>query len=139
MAEEEKTESHRPSFPSTRVKKIMKLDQDINKVNSEALFLVSHSAHLFLQFLAQKSAEIAIEKKRKTVKLEHLRIATKKHQPTNDFLLDSLPMPSPVSTRPSTTQSRPGPAAEKPLPVGTRRIDQFFKSTNEAAEDANSA
>ncbi|KAL0003741.1 hypothetical protein SO802_011302 [Lithocarpus litseifolius] len=68
------------------VKKIRKLDNDINKVNSEALFLIPCSAELFLQFLAEKSTEITTERKRKIVKLEHIQIAVKKHQPTSDFL-----------------------------------------------------
>nr|POE51434.1 hypothetical protein CFP56_27170 [Quercus suber] len=48
MAEEENTEAIQPELPIGRVKKIMKLDNDINKVNSEALFLVTCSAELFL-------------------------------------------------------------------------------------------
>ncbi|CAB4264007.1 unnamed protein product [Prunus armeniaca] len=84
----------RPEFPNTRVKRIMKLDRGINKVNSEALLLVSCSVQLFLEFLAERSAEVATEKKRKIVKLEHMRVAVKRHRPTSDFLLDELPVPS---------------------------------------------
>ncbi|XP_043721964.1 nuclear transcription factor Y subunit gamma [Telopea speciosissima] len=136
MAEEENTETLGPEFPLGRVKKIMMLDRDIKKVSSEALHLISLSTDLFLGFLAEKSAEIAVEKKRKTVKLEHIRMATKRHRPTNDFLIDSLPMPSKTSNNQSSiAQARSGPTAvekEKPLPVGTRRIDDFFrKSSNE--------
>nr|POE51433.1 isoform 2 of nuclear transcription factor y subunit gamma [Quercus suber] len=132
MAEEENTEAIQPELPIGRVKKIMKLDNDINKVNSEALFLVTCSAELFLQFLAEKSAEITTERKRKIVKLEHIRIAVKKHQPTSDFLLDSLPVPSSQpSDRPATDQKHSRPVYEKPVPAGTQRIDHFFhKSEN---------
>ncbi|GLT30155.1 hypothetical protein SLA2020_049730 [Shorea laevis] len=84
----------KPEFPIGRVKKITKLDNDINKVTSEALFLLSCSTELFLLFLAERSAEIALEKKRKTVKLDHIRMAVKRHRPTGDFLLDSLPAPA---------------------------------------------
>ncbi|XP_034695781.1 DNA polymerase epsilon subunit C [Vitis riparia] len=127
MAEEEKSEAIIPELPLGRVKKLVKLDRDINKVNSEALFLISCSTELFLRFFAEQSAEIAIQKKRRTVKLEHLRIAAKKHRPTRDFLLDSLPVPSQPSDRPPADRIRPQPAAEKPLPAGTRRIDDFFR------------
>ncbi|XP_062150158.1 uncharacterized protein LOC133858703 [Alnus glutinosa] len=126
MAEEENTETIRPEFPTGRVKKIMKLDRDINKVNSEALFLVSCSAELFLRFLAEKSSEVVIQKNRKTVKLEHMRIAVQRHRPTSEFLLDSLPLPSQPSDRPATDPNRSRPVAEKPVPAGTRRIDDFF-------------
>ncbi|KAI3680088.1 hypothetical protein L2E82_50825 [Cichorium intybus] len=79
-------------------KRIMKLDKDINKINSDALFVISNATELFIKFLAEKSSEVAIEKKRKTIKLEHMRIAVKRHQTTTDFLLDSLPMPPPAQT-----------------------------------------
>ncbi|TKY47761.1 Dr1-associated corepressor-like [Spatholobus suberectus] len=95
MAEEEENGvSIEPEFPKGRVKKIMTLDKDVKRVSSEALFLVSRSTELFLQFLAEKSAQVAIGKKRKTVNLEHIRTAVKRHQPTRDFLLDELPPPS---------------------------------------------
>lgn len=129
MAEEQAAadEIIHPTFPSGRVKRMMKLDKDINKINSEALFVVSCSLDLFLESLAKRSAQVAIEKKRKTVNLDHLRIAVKRHQPTSEFLLDSLPMPSKnspaegVATEPSTSRSY-----DKALPFGTRRIDHFF-------------
>ncbi|XP_059637313.1 uncharacterized protein LOC132279372 [Cornus florida] len=128
MAEggEKNSETVQPSIPTGRIKRIMKLDKDINKVNSEALFLVACSADLFLQFLADKSAEVAVEKKRKTVKLEHLRIAVKRHQPTGDFLLDSLPLPSEPSDRPPTNRARSESADKSVPPAGSRRIDDFF-------------
>ncbi|XP_022735299.1 nuclear transcription factor Y subunit gamma [Durio zibethinus] len=136
MADDEAVNLIRPEFPTGRVKKIMKLDKDINKVNSEALFLVSCSTDLFLRFLAERSAEVATEKKKKTVKLDHLRTAVKRHRPTSDFLLDSLPMPAESTQavgRSVTDRDRSRPVADKPAPTGTRRIDQFFcKPGNES-------
>ena len=129
MAEEENPEVSdliRPEFPTGRIKKIMKLDKDINRVNSEALYLVSLSTELFLQFLAERSSQVAIEKKRKTVKLEHLRMAVKRHRPTSDFLLDSIPLP-PNPSPPAKDRSKSSSAADKPAPPGTRKIDHFFR------------
>ncbi|CAN8267751.1 unnamed protein product [Cochlearia groenlandica] len=123
MAEEDEETMIRPEFPITRVKKIMKLDKDINKINSDALHLVAYSTELFLRFLADKSSIVTAEKKRKTVNLDHLRIAVKRHQPTSDFLLDSLPLPSSLPVRSAkTASSEKNPAP----PVGTRRIEDFF-------------
>lgn len=128
MADEnEKDILIRPEFPTGRVKKIMKMDQDVQRVSSEALFLMSCSTELFLQFLAEKSAQVALEKKRKTVKLEHIRIAVKRHQPTSDFLLDSLPLPSLPVNRPPKDRSQSCSDADKPPPSGTRRIDHIFR------------
>ncbi|XP_045814898.1 DNA polymerase epsilon subunit C [Trifolium pratense] len=132
MAEEEENAlSIEPEFPKSRVKKIMTLDEDVKRVSSEALFLVSKSTELFLQLLAEKSAEVAIEKKRKTVKLEHIRIAVKRNRPICDFLLDSLPMPTETvkSDKPVVVADRP-----KSVPVGTRRIDQIFRKSEAQAQ-----
>ncbi|CAJ1851834.1 unnamed protein product [Sphenostylis stenocarpa] len=127
MAEEEENGvSIQLEFPKGRVKKIMTLDKDIKRVSSEALFLVSRSTELFLQFLAEKSANVAIEKKRKTVNLEHVRMAVKRHQPTRDFLLDELPPPSQPAKPDKSTQPVARPKHDAP-PPGTRRIDQFFR------------
>lgn len=114
-------------IPVSRVKKIMKLDQDINKINSEALHLIASSTQLFLELLAEKSAQVALEKKRKTIKLEHLRVAVKRHQPVSDFLLDSLPMSSHPADRSPKVQSRPRLSTDKALPSGNRRIEAFFQ------------
>ncbi|OIT37108.1 PREDICTED: nuclear transcription factor Y subunit C-2-like [Nicotiana attenuata] len=122
-------EVHQLQIPLGRVKKIMKLDQDINKVNAEALHLIASSTELFLEVLTEKSAQVALEKKRKTIKLEHLRVAVKRHQPTSDFLLDSLPVPSQPSNPSPKIQNRPRLSTEKPLPSGTRRIEAFFQKS----------
>ena len=127
MAEEESGEAIRPEFPMGRIKKIMKLDKDIGKVNSEALFLVSCATELFLELLAEKSSEVAAEKKRKTVKLEHIRSAVKRHQSISDFLLDSLPLPSQPSDAPAKDENRTRVVVDKVAPEGTRRIDDFFR------------
>ncbi|XP_050206774.1 DNA polymerase II subunit B3-1 [Mercurialis annua] len=139
MAEEDNTGATvRPEFPTGRIKKIMKLDKDINKITSDALFIVTQSTELFLRFLAEKSSEVATEKKRKSIKPDHIRIAVKRHQPTSDFLLDSLPPPTESSDKLMSEKNHPRHVADKPAPPGTRRIDQFFtKSTNEAPIQIN--
>ncbi|KAL6587920.1 hypothetical protein OROMI_000898 [Orobanche minor] len=135
MAEQEEEnptgvdEPHKLEIPTRRVKNIMKLDKDINKVNSEALFLISSSTELFLQFLAERSARVAMEKKKKTVRVEHLRVAIKQHRPTADFLFDSLPMPPhPFEQNPrkDLAKSRPD---KKTVPFSTRSIDAFFQKS----------
>lgn len=143
MAEDEAVDPIRPEFPTGRIKKIMKLDKDINKVNSEALFLISCSTDLFLGFLTERSAEVAVEKKKKTVKLDHLRTAVKRHRPTSDFLFDSLPMPAESTPSVATSvadRDRSQTVAVKPAPAGTRRIDHFFrKPANESSIQINEA
>ncbi|XP_071740024.1 DNA polymerase II subunit B3-1 [Rutidosis leptorrhynchoides] len=122
------TKTVQSSFPSGRVKRIMKLDKEINKINSDALFVISNATELFVNFLAEKSSRVAIEKKRKMIKLEHLRIAVKRHQPTADFLLDSLPMPPPEQISSKTDRfKKTSEGDSNSVPAGSRRIDSFFK------------
>ena len=108
-------------LPPGRVKRIMKLDREINKVHSEALFLVSLSTELFLEFLAEKAGAIALANKKKSVRLDHLLSAARNHPPSADFLLDSLSLPA----KP-LPETKPIPSVAKPLPPGSRRIDEFF-------------
>ncbi|EPS59982.1 hypothetical protein M569_14821, partial [Genlisea aurea] len=107
-----------------RVKKIVKLDKDISRINSEAMFLISSSTELFLQFLAERSAQVAMEKKKRTVRIGDLREAVKRHRPTADFLLDCLPMPPPPSDK-NTHKDRSKVTA--PPSFYTKSIDAFFR------------
>ncbi|CAL1413517.1 unnamed protein product [Linum trigynum] len=120
MAEEEEIleeASIRTEFPAARVKKITRLDKEVNKVTSEALFLT----------------EVATKKKRKIVKTEHIRIAVKRHRPTNDFLLDSLPAPPAPQLQKEDSAGRKREVANKQPPTGTRRIDAFFAKSASGA------
>ncbi|XP_073009890.1 DNA polymerase II subunit B3-1 [Typha latifolia] len=119
-------EGSKPSLPMGKVKRIVKLDREINKVSSEALLLISLSTDLFLSSLASGARDAALRRKRRTVKLEHVRAAARDHRPTADFLLDCLPNPAP---RPPPPPSSAAKEAEKPLPKGTRRIDHIFQKT----------
>ncbi|KAL8535140.1 hypothetical protein ACS0TY_010963 [Phlomoides rotata] len=123
-------EPHKLEIPTRRVKNIMKLDKDINKVNSEALFLVASSTELFLQFLAEKSASVAMEKKKRTVRIEHMRVAAKRHRPTADFLLDSLPMPPQSSEQNPPKKGTKSRSDKKPVPFATRSIEAFFQKSS---------
>lgn len=122
-----------PSFPPGRVKRIMKLDREINKVNSEAVFLISLSTDLFLALLAEKAGEAALAKKKKSVRMDHLLSAARSHPPCRDFLLDSISLPTKPLPPPEAKQAPPKIA--KPLPPGARRIDQFFRKPSSVAPE----
>ncbi|CAA6672735.1 unnamed protein product [Spirodela intermedia] len=121
------------SFPPGRVKRIMKLDREINKVNSEAVFLISLSTDLFLTLLAEKAGEVTLAKKKKSVRMDHLLSAARSHPPCRDFLLDSISLPTKTLPPPEAKQAPPKIA--KPLPPGTRRIDQFFRKPSSVAPE----
>ncbi|PKU66067.1 transcriptional activator HAP5-like isoform X3 [Dendrobium catenatum] len=121
-----------PSFPTGRVKRIIKMDEDIKKVSSEALFLISLSTELFIEFMAEKAGNAAARKRRKTVKLEDLRTAITGHSPTADFLLDCLP----ETSKPPPILAGKKNESEKPLPPGARRIDEFFSKSAEIVQQS---
>ncbi|KAL4573049.1 hypothetical protein LXL04_019842 [Taraxacum kok-saghyz] len=127
QCEEIPAETVQSSLPAGRVKRIIKLDKEINKINADALFVISNATELFVKLLAEKSSEVAVEKKRKTINLEHLRIAVKRHQPTAAFLLDSLPMLAPAVQTSSKPDRPPKSSDKNSVPVGSRRIDSFFQ------------
>ncbi|CAI0412785.1 unnamed protein product, partial [Linum tenue] len=78
-------------------------------------------------------AEVATEKKRKIVKTEHIRISVKRHRPTNDFLLDSLPAPPAPQLQKEDSVGRKREVANKQPPTGTRRTDGFFAKSASGA------
>ncbi|MQM17604.1 hypothetical protein Taro_050576 [Colocasia esculenta] len=120
-----------PSFPLGRVKRIVKLDRDIRRVNSEALHLISLSANLLLGFLAGKAGKVALRNKKKSVRIDHLHATARDLQPTDDFLLDSLTQ---LQAHPILqSEARRAPSADKPLLPGARRIDAFFHRSSSAA------
>jgi Histone-like transcription factor (CBF/NF-Y) and archaeal histone len=127
-----------PSFPQGKIKRIMKLDRDIKKATSEATLAISIATELFIQSLAAGAHTEISRRGRRIIRGEHVRSAVRAHQPTADFLLDSLSQPPRPSSRLSagaTCQAEAeGKENEKekvkPLPRGAQRIDQFFQKTS---------
>ncbi|XP_076934435.1 DNA polymerase epsilon subunit C-like [Bidens hawaiensis] len=128
QTETEPAPTLQPSFPSGRVKRIIKLDTEINKINSDALFTISSATEMFLKLLTDKSMQVTLQKKRKTIKVEDMRIAVKRHRPSADFLLDSI---SVSQIEPTANRTRKSSEKDKNLGsgsgLGTRGIDSFFK------------
>ncbi|KAJ4752207.1 CCAAT-HAP5 transcription factor [Rhynchospora pubera] len=133
------------SFPQGKIKRMMKLDRDIKKATSEATFAISLATELFIQFLTAGAHAQMTSRGRRIVRGEHVRSAVRAHQPTADFFLDcllQLPAPSSRRTTGVTCQTEgeaKGNEKEKetmgkPLPRGTRRIDQFFHKTSVDAD-----
>ncbi|RWW81578.1 hypothetical protein BHE74_00010011 [Ensete ventricosum] len=126
----ERRQAHGERGGGGKVKKIVKLDREISKVTSEALLLIYLSADHFLAYLTAGARIEALKKKRRIIKLEHVRSAARAHRPTSQFLLDCLPKPPPPASKPASGASKARSADEKPLPPGARRIDDFLRSTS---------
>lgn len=122
----------RPSLPMGKVKRIVRMDREIAKVSAEATLLIALGADLFLASLAAGARDAALRRKRRCIRAEHVRAAAREHPPTAEFLLDCLSEPTPPPP-PKEAVAAKAAAAEKPLPRGTRRIDQFFHKPSEAS------
>lgn len=60
------------SIPKNSIKRIMKLDDDVKQVQSEAVFLVGKATELFLAGLARESYEVSQKDDRRQIKYDHL-------------------------------------------------------------------
>ncbi|XP_046400368.1 DNA polymerase epsilon subunit 4 [Ischnura elegans] len=54
-------------LPISRVKHIVKMDPDVNNVTSEAVFLISKAAELFIESLAREACSFTVQSKKKTI------------------------------------------------------------------------
>lgn len=68
-------EEKQPGFPEGRIKKIIRLDNDIRHVSLEAVKLVNVSTEMFLSALVAEASAFASSRKRKTVRGEDIRSA----------------------------------------------------------------
>ena len=64
-------------FPISRVKRIIKLDQDIRLVASDGIVLITQAAALFVEMLASASFSVMVQHKRKSVRSQDVLLAAK--------------------------------------------------------------
>eukprot|EP01094_Clydonella_sp_ATCC50884_P008769 TRINITY_DN18319_c0_g1_i1.p1 TRINITY_DN18319_c0_g1~~TRINITY_DN18319_c0_g1_i1.p1 ORF type:complete len:185 (+),score=84.51 TRINITY_DN18319_c0_g1_i1:67-555(+) len=78
------------AFPLARVRRIMKVDQDVKLISADANVLVAKSTELLIQYLVERAQAETTRKKRKIMKYDDVARAVAK----NDnlfFLADSIP------------------------------------------------
>ncbi|GLJ07124.1 hypothetical protein SUGI_0059050 [Cryptomeria japonica] len=140
--EEAVNNSSAPLFPLTRVLRIMKLDRDIGKVNRDVRLAVAIATENFVQLLAEAAFRIAVEKKHKTIRFDHVVTAVSRQKRFADFLEDSIAYIGKGGADHSEDEkeeeeeeegSSPKPSkksgrARPPPPPGTRSITDFFAS-----------
>jgi histone H3/H4 len=62
--------SQKHCFPLTRIKKIMRFDEEVNMVSHEVLCMFDKCTALFIQELTLRAWQCTLAAKRKTVKVE---------------------------------------------------------------------
>ncbi|KJE92283.1 hypothetical protein CAOG_03284 [Capsaspora owczarzaki ATCC 30864] len=115
------------SLPLSRVKRIMRSDEDIGLLSADAVFLVTRATEMFVAEFAKKvSADLG---KRKTV--QYKDVANVVEQDTAyQFLADIIPQPvalGKVKGKPSTSGVAPG----KIYPTNTPFVLQFANRRTE--------
>lgn len=111
-------------LPAARIKRIVKLDDEVKHINKEALFLITRATELFVKKLAQATGN-AIGEKRYTMRVQHLCYMIH-NDPLLDFLrhdftpCDTSVLPKKKST--NNSQSR----LTKNGTAGTQSISNFY-------------
>ncbi|KAF8434934.1 histone-fold-containing protein [Terfezia claveryi] len=78
------------ALPLTRVKRIIKLDEEIGTCSSSAAFLVTVAAEMFIQYLAKQGYKGAQKDRRKNLQYKDLANAVAALD-TLEFLSDTIP------------------------------------------------
>lgn len=78
------------ALPLARIKKIMKLDEDVKMISSEAPVLFAKAAELFIQEITLRSWVHTEDNKRRTLQRNDIAMAITKYDQF-DFLIDIVP------------------------------------------------
>merc|ERR1712098_76435 len=81
----------RHEFPIARIKKIMKLDEDVEKISVEAPFLLEKACELLVMELTMRSQTLNV--RRATMTKNDISYAVNSYDQF-DFLIDIVPEPS---------------------------------------------
>jgi histone H3/H4 len=81
------------SLPISRVKKIMKEDQEVHKIANDAAICTAVATEVFLQYLIKHAHQYTRRDNRKTVSYKDLALAVKEVEQLDLFLQDVIPQP----------------------------------------------
>ncbi len=82
--------SKNPELPLARIKKIMKLDEEVKMISAEAPIIFAKAAELFIQEVTLRSWIHTEENKRRTLQKNDVTLAISKYDEF-DFLIDIVP------------------------------------------------
>ena len=82
--------SKNPELPLARIKKIMKLDEEVKMISAEAPIIFAKAAELFIQEVTIRSWLHTEENKRRTLQKNDVTLAISKYDEF-DFLIDIVP------------------------------------------------
>ena len=79
-----------PEMPLARIKKIMRMDDDVKMISAEVPVLLSKAVSIFIKELALRAWIQTEEAKRRTIQRSDIAIAVTKYD-MFDFLIDIVP------------------------------------------------
>lgn len=126
-------------LPLARIKKIMKLDEDVKMISAEAPLLFAKAAEIFIHELTLMAWVFTEENKRRTLQRSDIAMALSKYDQF-DFLIDIVPREEVRAAAAATTP--PTPAAGKKEEGGKAEVEQEVGNSGagvkvEVASDPN--
>ncbi|GES99418.1 histone-like transcription factor [Rhizophagus clarus] len=79
-------------LPIARVKRIIKLDEEITTIGTDTTFLIAIAAELFVDYFVKKGSDRAKSERRKTIRYEDMANIVKEDE-NLEFLQDIVPQP----------------------------------------------
>lgn len=77
-------------FPASIVKRIMCLDEDVDRISGVALKAVSKAAELYLSQMAERSMAVAVRAKRKTLKFSDIQQSARRDKRMGEMGLQDI-------------------------------------------------
>jgi DNA polymerase epsilon subunit 4 len=74
----EPSDSKVDALPVSRIKKIMRVDEDVKTLSKEAINLVGRATELFLEYFARECHEVAVSFKKKTITPQHFDLTARR-------------------------------------------------------------
>ncbi|CAH2057105.1 unnamed protein product, partial [Iphiclides podalirius] len=112
------------ALPLARIKKIMKLDEEVKMISAEAPVLFAKAAEIFIHELTLRAWAHTEDNKRRTLQRNDIAMAISKSDQF-DFLIDIVPRNETKPSKPREEPARPSPSAEQQqqhtaIPAGTQ-------------------
>ncbi|KAG4304472.1 hypothetical protein PORY_002182 [Pneumocystis oryctolagi] len=89
----------------SKIKKIIRIDDDIVQCSSNSAFLIAIATEMFIQYMAQQGLLMCLNENKKTIHYRHLANAVSRID-NLEFLSDTIPKTVPFKDIPSKKTSK---------------------------------
>jgi len=113
-------------LPLARIKKIMKLDEDVKMISAEAPVLFAKAAEIFIHELTMRAWIHTEDNKRRTLQRNDIAMAITKYDQF-DFLIDIVPRDD-IKPTPSTTSKQ---REDNSVRMAPDQVSYYFQMANQ--------